>query len=272
MDDRTPRASTHGGERRGRSTSKRTERTAARARAGGGGSDTRGAAEQRRSDRRQRRGAEPVHLPDDLAAELHATARPGKGSILVKVFSEAAGAFAEEDWATAIRLLGQSKHIALRSPAVRELLGLALYRSGRYKDAARELAAFRRLSGSQEQNPVLADCYRAMAKPERALELCDEIDARRVDAAVFYEGQIVAAGALRDMGRVEDAIARLESLDLDPPAAQEHHLRALYALADLLEASGRFTQARKLFDAVAANDPELTDAAERVRRLAGRRR
>ena len=210
---------------------------------------------------------DPVHLSDEIVRELQTTARPGKGDILVKVFADAASAFAAEDYAEAIRLGEQAKHIALRSIVVRELLGLAYYRSGRWKEAARELAAFRRISGSTEQNPVLADCYRAMGKPDRALELCDEIDPRRVDPSVLYEGEIVAAGALRDMGRIDDAIRRLESLQLNPEVAQEHHLRAWYALADFLERKGRFTQAREWFEAVAAADPEITDAGDRADNL-----
>src|SRR5918992_191398 len=133
----------------------------------------------------------PVHVADAIVAELRSTARPGKGDILVKVFSEAAGAFAAEDYDAAIRLAEQAKHMALRAPAVRELLGIAYYRAGQWAAASRELGTFRRLSGSTEQNPVLADCYRALGKPERALELCDEIDPSRVDAPVAYEGAIV---------------------------------------------------------------------------------
>jgi tetratricopeptide (TPR) repeat protein len=211
-----------------------------------------------------------IHVSDDIVSELRATARPGKGEILVKVFSEAAGAFAAHDYDQAIRLGEQAKHIALRAAAVRELLGIAYYRGGQWAAAARELSAFRRLAGSTEQNPVLADCYRALGKPERALELCDEIDPRRVDPAVVYEGAIVAAGALADLGRIDDAINRLEQLDLQPERAEAHHLRAWYALADLLERRGRFTQALSWFRAVAATDPDLTDAPERAQRLASR--
>jgi tetratricopeptide (TPR) repeat protein len=198
--------------------------------------------------------------------ELHATARPGKGELLVQVFSAAAGAFAADDLPEAIRLADQAKHMALRAAVVRELLGLALYRAGRWREAARELAAFRRLSGSTEQNPVLADCHRALGRPERAIELCDEINGR-ASAPVRYEGAIVAAGALADRGRLDDAIARLEQLELEPSVAREHHLRAWYALGDLLERRGRFTQARHWFEAVAAADPEVTDAPERLQRL-----
>ena len=213
-----------------------------------------------------------MHLSEDVVKELNATARPGKGGILVEVFARAAAAFSAGDYPEAIRLGEQSKHIALRSPTVRELLGLALYRMARWKEAAGELSAFRRLTGSQEQNPVIADCYRALGRPERALELCREIDPRRVPAAIYYEGVIVAAGALRDMGRLDEAMSLLQSLELDPDEPEEHHVRARYALADLLEHRGRFTQASKLFAGIAALDPELTDAPRRAARLSGRPR
>jgi tetratricopeptide (TPR) repeat protein len=201
--------------------------------------------------------------------ELKATARPGKGDILVKVFSEAVGAFMVDDFDEAIRLGEQAKHIALRSVAAREFLGLAYYRAGRWSEAARELGAFRRISGSTEQNPVIADSYRAMGKPERALELCDEISST-VDDEVRYEGAIVAAGSLGDMGRLDDAIERLERLDLRPDVAAPHHLRAWYVLGDLLARRGRFTQAREWFEAVAAADPEMSDAPERAAELSNR--
>lgn len=220
-----------------------------------------------RRDGRGRSDAPVIHLSDEIVKELHATARPGKGEILVKVFAEAGGAFAAGDDAEAIRLGEQAKHIALRSSTIREVLGLAYYRAGRWKEAARELAAFRRISGSTEQNPVIADCYRAMGKPEKAVEICDEIKPGDVDAAVYYEGAIVGAGALADMKRLDEAIARLEALDLRPQNPAEHHLRAWYVLGDLLEKSGRFTQARRWFEAINSADPDLTDAGERLTRM-----
>jgi tetratricopeptide (TPR) repeat protein len=208
-----------------------------------------------------------MHVPDDVAAELRATARPGKADVLVQVYGEAAAAFAEEDLDEAIRLADQAKHLAMRSAWARELLGLAFYRAERWQEATRELSAFRRFSGSTEQNPVMADAYRALGKPDKALQLCDEIDTERVSEAVVFEGAIVAASTLADMGRVDQAMARLAALHLEPRSAKGHHLRAWYVLADLLEKKGRFTQAREWFDAVASADPDATDAAERSQRL-----
>ncbi len=213
---------------------------------------------------------DPVHLDDKLTAELRATARPGKGDILVKVFADAVAAFAAGDIDEAIRLGEQSKHIALRSIPAREFLGLVYYQAGRWQEAARELAAFRRMSGSDEQNPVIADCYRALGKPDKAVELCDQMIAGDVEPAAFYEGAIVAAGALADQGRIDEGIARLQSLDLKPPGADRHHVRAWYVLGDLLERKGRFTQAREWFEAVDSADPEATDAGARAARLRSR--
>ncbi len=211
----------------------------------------------------------PHHLEDEIVAELRATARAGMGVILVMVFAHAAGAYAEEDYEEAIELGEQSKHIALRSAAVRELLGLAYYRAGRWQEAVRELSAYKRLAGSTDQNPVLADAYRALGRPERALEVCAEISPRTTPAPILYEAVIVSAGSLADLGRLDEAISRLERLQLSPDNPEEHHFRAWYVLADLLERKGRFTQAREWFEAVDSAAPDMTDAGDRLSRLKG---
>ena len=223
--------------------------------------------DRRRDEPREESKYEPVHLPDDIVKELHTTARPGKGEILVKVFADAAAAFQAEDFDEAIKLGDQAKHMALRAVSIREFLGLAYYHQGRWQESARELSTFRRISGTTEQNPVLADSYRAMGKPEKAVEYADEIVRGTVPDAVYFEGAIVGAGALADMDRLDDAIRRLEGLDLQPKVAEAHHLRAWYMLGDLLARKGRFTQAREWFEAVAAADPDMTDASERLEKL-----
>ena len=208
-----------------------------------------------------------LELSKPILQELHATARPGKGEILVKVFADAAAAYMEEDYAEAIRLGEQAKHIGLRSANARELLGLAYYRTGKWSEAAKELSTFRRISGSTEQNPVIADAYRAMGKPDKALDIVREMDRKALDEAVYYEGAIVGAGALADMDRLDEAIALLERLELRPEVAGEHHLRTWYVLGDLLEKKGRFTQAKEWFEAVASADADMTDAPDRARKL-----
>ncbi len=211
-----------------------------------------------------------ANLSKAIIRELEATARPGKGEILVKVFGQAAQAFLEEDYPEAIRLGEQSKHMALRSASVRELLGLAYYRAGKWPETVREISAFRRIAGTQEQNHVLADAYRAIGKPDKAVELCDQVSGKEVDEQVFFEAQIVGAGARSELGDLDGAIARLERLNLDPAVAQDHHIRAWYVLGDLLERRGRYTHARELFERVAGADPDITDAPERAEKLSSR--
>ena len=81
-------------------------------------------------------------------------------------------------------------------------------------------------------------------------------------------GGLAGLGQLREgLQILHEAIARVESLDLNPPSAEQHHLRAWYVLGDLLERRGRFTVALNFFEAVSAADAESTDAPERARRL-----
>lgn len=258
----------------GRGQSVRGQRAGTQGGQGQRGRGSRGKAE-RGGERGRERGPAPVvtasgiEISSQLVRELNSAARPGKEESLVQVFAEAVAAYAEGDIPKAIRMGENCKQMALRSPSVREFLGLAHYAAGSWKEAARELAAFRRLTGSNAQNHVIADCYRATGRPEKALEYCEQVGHADVGEDVYYEVQIVAAGALTDMDRIEDALGKLLRLDLDPETLQEHHLRAWYVLGDLLERRGRFTQARSWFEAVDAADPDLTDASDRAARLAG---
>ena len=152
-------------------------------------------------------------------------------------------------------------------PAVRELYGLTLYRLGRWKLAARELEAFRSLTGSVDQHPVLADCYRALRRYDRVQELWRELRATTPAAALVTEGRIVVAGALADQGQLGDAIAFLSRSVRPVRRAKEHQLRATYALGDLYERAGDLPRARELFQRVAERDPTFVDVDIRLRAL-----
>jgi len=78
----------------------------------------------------------------------------------------------------------------------------------------------------------------------------------------------VAAGALADQGRLDDAVALLEARATLGHRPRPHHLRLAYALADLYERSGETARARERFAAVAAHDPGFADAAARSAALA----
>jgi tetratricopeptide (TPR) repeat protein len=193
---------------------------------------------------------------------------PGKSADRFEArLKEAGKAFRRERFEEARAVLRPLAEQAPTAESVRELLGLTYYRLGRWKPAVVELEAFRTLSGSTEQHPVLADCYRALGRHAKVAELWEELRAASPGAALVAEGRIVYAGSLADQGRLDEAIAVLSASK--PPAKhpRPHHLRVTYALADLHERAGDVPKARQLFTIVAAADPDLGDVAARLRAL-----
>lgn len=201
-----------------------------------------------------------------LERELTGALGSPRGPRLAARAGDAARAFSKGRLDEARKILTPIAADAPGAPSVRELLGLTLYQLGRWAPAARELEAFRELTGSVEQNPVLADCYRALGRHRDAEVLWDELREASPDAALMAEGRIVAAGSLADQGRLADAIRLLEAAPRRSKV-RPHHLRVAYALADLRERAGDLARARELFGWIAATDPDFADAGDRVAAL-----
>jgi thioredoxin-like negative regulator of GroEL len=200
--------------------------------------------------------------------ELRGAVPPGRLPRVAGRLREAGDAFTRGRFEEARRILRPIAEQAPRAPSVRELYGLSLYRLGRWGQAARELEAYRSLTGSVEQNPVLADSYRALGRYAEAEELWDELRAASPRAELVAEGRIVAAGALADQGRLDEAIGVLASGGSRPNRKpQLHHLRMAYALADLYERAGDLPRARELFGRIAASDADFVDVDARLRAL-----
>ena len=154
---------------------------------------------------------------------------------------------------------------ASRVAVVREAVGVAAYHAGDYAEAARELRAYRRMSGDEGYRAVLADCERALGRPEVALRLVREALAEQPDAEETVELRLVEAGARQDLDELPAARLVLEgalgsrprpdSVDWADPAV----LRLSAAYADLLEASGEEALAEEWQAAVAAHSPEEVD-------------
>jgi tetratricopeptide (TPR) repeat protein len=213
----------------------------------------------------QRRTRKP---PPDVADELARAAGPIQAPKLGQRLAEASRAFERERFIEARSLLKTLSQRAPGSPAVRELYGLTLYRLGQWRTAMRELEAFAAMTGSTEQHPVLADCARALKQWSRVEELWDELKAASPAPELVAEGRIVAAGALADRGRLREAIELLEpAATKTPKKPREHHLRLLYALADLRERAGDVPAARTLFRRLQSAAPDFADINQRVRAL-----
>jgi tetratricopeptide (TPR) repeat protein len=183
----------------------------------------------------------------------------------------AAGTLVDEDPQAALAHARAARDRASRVATVREAVGVAAYHAEDYAEAARELRAYRRMSGDQGYRAVLADCERALGRPEVALRLVAEALAEDPDSEETTELRLVEAGARRDLG--EDAAARLvleaalggrpDPATLD--ASDPDRLRVASAYADLLAHQGEEALATEWLTAIAAADPE--DAVGAVERL-----
>ena len=184
-----------------------------------------------------------------------------------KRLTEAAEHFEADRFGDAARILKKLVDEAPTVAAVHELYGLTLYRKENWKPAARELEAFRLLSNSTDQHPVLADCYRAMHQWTQVAELWNELREASPSAELVTEGRIVMAGSFADRDDLAAAISLLEQGFNFPKRPMSHHLRRAYALADLYERSGDLPKARTMFGRVEAVDPDFADIRRRVAAL-----
>jgi tetratricopeptide (TPR) repeat protein len=202
-------------------------------------------------------------LAEELTDHVGASTAPKLGIRL----ADAGRAFEAERYLDAKRILAGLVKRAPGSAAVRELNGLTLYRLGKWEAAIKELEAFRALTGSTEQNPVLADSYRALRRWDAVESLWNELREASPSAELVAEGRIVYAGSLADRDDVPAAIAVIEPATRRIRSAREHHLRLLYVLGDLYERAGEVPRARAAFDRVVAADPGFGDATARRRAL-----
>ena len=169
--------------------------------------------------------------------------------------------------AQAIEAARTAKELAPRSGAVREVLGIALYRAERYRDALRELQAYRRMSGRLDQNHLIADAYRALGSPEKAIDPVRESLRARLPDEVRAEAAIVGASALADLGRFTEALSMLRASPSSERLSREFDLRVWYVKGDILERAGRPAEAADEFRRVVRHDSGAFDAAERLAKL-----
>ncbi|GAA3198229.1 hypothetical protein GCM10017688_67390 [Streptomyces ramulosus] len=160
--------------------------------------------------------------------------------------------------------------LASRVAAVREAAGFAAYAVGKYSEALAEFRASRRMTGSVELWPVMADCERGLGRPEKAMAMAGEPEVAKLDKAGQVEMRLVAAGARRDMGQAEAAVVTLQSPELASSAVHPWTARLRYAYADALLAVGREDEARDWFaKALEADQGGTTDASDRLAELDG---
>ena len=217
-------------------------------------------------------------LPEDVdVSELHGEVRrelkamPKTLADKVAVHLVAAGRLIDTEPERALEHARFARQRASRVPAVREANGLTAYQAGEWAEALSELRAARRLGGGPGHLAMMADCERALGRPERALELSRSDEARELEGEEAVELRIVVAGARRDLGEIDASVVSLQIPELDPQRQEPWSARLFYAYADNLLAADRVQEAFTWFvHAAHADDETETDAPERLDELVAR--
>jgi tetratricopeptide (TPR) repeat protein len=207
-------------------------------------------------------------LPREILDEIRGAARPSEQQDAISRLSRAIELLERGDAGAAAREADKAKHFASRSAAVREVLGLALYRDGRWQEALTELKAYRRMTGRVDQNHLIADCLRGLGRPGEAVPLAEEELRGKVTNDAKAEAVIVAASALADQGRFAEALAFLGRARTRDDVSEPYTLRLWYVKGDILARAGRKDEAAAEFRKVMRHDSSAFDAAERLAHLA----
>lgn len=173
----------------------------------------------------------------------------------------------------ALEHLAWAKHEAARVAPVREAYGVALYLDERYAEALTELQAYRRLSGRNDQNHLVADCLRGLGRDlDQVVAVARELgqdtaapEDRRAEAVVVW------AAALADAQRPAAGLAVLRTAleELGHDEAAEHVLAMRSVLAELAARTGDHVRARRELQRIVEVEPGFADAERRLAELPG---
>ncbi len=209
----------------------------------------------------------PKPLDPEVAAELNEALGPQRGARLTERLAQASEALDRERYQEARRIASAIAKEAPGVAAAHELVGLANYRLGLYKQAVAALEAAQDLHPNPALLPVIADCQRAQGRWAAVDRVWTEIKAASPSHDVMAEGRMVAAGALADQDDLRGALALMEPATKRPKAVRDFHLRQWYVLGDLYDRMGDPISARRWFSTVAEFDDEFADVRDRLRSL-----
>ncbi|WP_235929072.1 tetratricopeptide repeat protein [Marisediminicola senii] len=191
-------------------------------------------------------------LPDDVQAkDLDRVARAQLKTLSKENADDVARHLAmvarliEEDAQLAYRHAVSAARRAGRIAIVRETLAIAAYSIGDFALALRELRTYRRISGNNDQLPMMVDSERGMGRPDKALELGRSVPRETLPVEVQVELAIAMSGARLDLEQADRALAELEIAQLDPDTAFSWSPALFDAYATVLEELGRDDEAEE---------------------------
>ena len=134
-----------------------------------------------------------------------------------------------------------------RIGVVRETLAITAYAIEDYALALRELRTYRRITGRDDQLPMMVDSERGLGRPEKALELGRSVPRSTLPVPVQVELAIAMSGARLDLGNPEAALVELEIPQLDPKTVFSYSPGLFDAYATVLEELGRTAEAEQWY-------------------------
>jgi tetratricopeptide (TPR) repeat protein len=266
-DNKRPDYQRADGKGRDRRDDRRTDRPYSRGRDG----DRRDSADRTESQQRYDGPPIPEEITGrelDRSVQAQLKSLPEKLALRVARHLVAAGELIDSDPRTAYEHTLAARGRAGRLAVVREAVGEAAYAAGEYAEALAELKSARRMNGAQDYVAIMADCERALGRPDRALTLVRNVAKEKLAPPLLAELTIVEAGARADRGETDAALRTLEHAHLLSKSREPWVARLRYAYADTLLAAGRPQDALTWFHRTEAVDSEsATDAAERAAEL-----
>ena len=197
---------------------------------------------------------DPVIPEDALASDLDRIAR-NELKTLSKDNAEGvaqhlvmAARLIETDPALAHQHAISAARRAGRIGVVRETLAITAYAIGDYALALRELRTYRRITGRNDQLPMMVDSERGLGRPDRALEEGRSVSKSSLPVPVQVELAIAMSGARLDLGQADAALAELQIPQLDPNTAFSYSPALFDAYATVLEELGREAEAEEWYE------------------------
>jgi len=187
--------------------------------------------------------AQPKELDRVARAQLKTLSKENADEVarhlvMVARLIESNPALAHEHAVSAARRAG-------RISVVRETLAITAYSTGDFALALRELRTYRRISGRDDQLPLMVDSERGLGRPDRALELGRTVPRATLAVEVQVLLAVAMSGARLDLGQADAALEELQIPQLDPLRVFSWSPLLFDAYASVLEDLGRDEEAEQ---------------------------
>lgn len=199
-------------------------------------------------------GYDETGLPVGVRAELRGLSK----SLASRVGGHlrAAGELIDVDAQVALAHALVARRLASRLPVVREVAAEVAYMVEDFETALTEYRALHRMTGNDDYLPIIADCERAVGKPQAALRTLKQAREVKLSVPQQVEVILVEAGTRSDLGQQAEALRLLKDAISGGRGGRLGQARLRYAYANLLAEAGKVADARTWLESASRYDDE----------------